>query len=119
MVREAVQAGLDIDQGAYLRELNDCAQPNPSGALHISLKGGWWLGEVVPMKRFSWDDKKWHWHWLKGGFNQARDVLRNANKPFVALHQSVLDRLKQCPDYRPRNLPHDEAILRSTFAIEN
>jgi uncharacterized protein (DUF2235 family) len=119
MTQEAVKAGLDIDQAGYLRELSDGASPDPTGPLHVSLHGMWWLGEFLPMKRFSWDDKKWHWHWLVGGFNQARDVLRNADKPFVALHRSVLERLQQCADYRPANIPHDEAMLRSKFAIED
>lgn len=119
MMREAGQCGLDIDQASYLRELGDGATPNPGGPLHVSLKGGWWAGEVIPMKRFSWGDKKWHWHWLKGGFNQPRRVLRNADKPFVALHHSVLERLKQCADYRPKNLPADEQSIRATFKIEN
>lgn len=119
MMREAGACGLEIDHAAYLRELQEGAAPDPCGPSHISLKSVWWLGEILPMKRFSWDDKKWHWHWIKGGFNQARRVLRNSDKPFVALHDSVLDRLKQCADYRPPNIPHDEETIRSTFKIES
>lgn len=119
MTREAIQCGLDIDQASYLRELHEDASPDANGPLHVSLKGGWWVGEILPMRRFSWDDKKWHWHWIKGGFNQSRRVLRSADKPFVALHHSVLDRLKQSANYRPPNIPHDEPLLRSTFQVEN
>jgi len=51
--------------------------------------------------------------------NICIDVLRGAAMPYVALHHSVIDRLKQISDYRPVNIPHDEATLRSTFQIEN
>jgi len=71
------------------------------------------------MKHYSWDDKKWHWRWLKGAFNQPRDVLRNAAKPFVSLHRSVLERLTQSTDYKLVNIPNYEKTLRSTFKIEN
>jgi uncharacterized protein (DUF2235 family) len=118
MMREAGQCGLDIDQVSYLRELSEGSGPDPAGRLHVSLKGGWWMGEVLPMKRYSWEKKKWRWHWLKGGFNQERRVQRNADKPFVLLHQSVLDRRNRCPDYRPKNLPADDQSIRAMFKIE-
>lgn len=119
MIREAKTCGLDVDDAALARELFGFGvPPDPPVTLHRSLKGFWWLGEVLPMKRFSFDDMKWHWYWLKGGFNQPRNILRSAKEPCVALHYSVLDRLKQYADYRPVNIPHDEATLRSTFQVE-
>lgn len=120
MMREAGLCGLDIDPVALSRELQGTgAPPDPCGPLHESLKGFWWFGEFLPIRRYSWDDNKWHWHWLKGGYNQPRDVLRGAAMSYIALHHSVIDRLKQVSDYRPVNIPHGEATLRSKFKIEN
>jgi uncharacterized protein (DUF2235 family) len=120
MMREAGQCGLDIDQAVLTREVQSIgAAPNPCGPLHESLKGFWWLGEFLPMRRYSWDDEQWHWHWLNGAYNQPRNVLRGAAMPYVALHHSVIDRLKLLSDYQPVNIPHDEATLRSKFTIEN
>jgi hypothetical protein len=119
MMREAKACGLDIDTQALQREIYEVgAAPDPGGSLHVSLKGVWWLGELLPIRRFSWDDKQWHWHWLKGAYNQPRDLIRSAKNPYVALHESVITRIKTLGDYRPPNLPHDEATLRATFRIE-
>jgi uncharacterized protein (DUF2235 family) len=119
MMREAGQYGLDIDPIALNQEVSGIgAPPDPSARLHMSLKGFWWLGELLPMKRYSWADKKWHWHWLKGAYNQPRDIGRVASAPFVSLHQSVIDRLKRVVDYRPVNIPNDENTIRQTFTVE-
>lgn len=120
MMREARSCDLDVDDAALQRELNEIGEsPNPNGKLHKSLHGGWWTGELLPMKHYNWDDHKWHWRWLAGAFNQSRDVLRNADKPFVSIHQSVFERLNGPTNYKPRNIPNDEATLRSTFKKEN
>lgn len=120
MMREAKICGLDVDAAALNRELSGTgAAPNPCGPLHKSLRGFWWLGELVPMRRYSFEDHKKHWHWLIGAFNQPRNLERTAKESYVFLHQSVLDRIKQCADYRPKNLPPDEASIRAMFRIEN
>jgi uncharacterized protein (DUF2235 family) len=120
MIREARAFGLDTDAAALQRELQQIGEgPNPNGKLHKSLHGGWWAGELLPMKHYNWDDHKWHWRWLAGAFNQSRDVLRNAGKPFVAIHQSVIERLNGSTHYKPINIPNDEATLRSRFQIES
>ena len=119
MMREAQSCGLEIDAETLQREIyRTGAPPDPAGPLHVSLKGVWWAGELLPIRRFSWVDKEWHWHWLKDAYNQPRDLLRAAQMPSVALHESVITRLKTLSDYRPANLPHDEGTLRSTFRIE-
>jgi uncharacterized protein (DUF2235 family) len=119
MMREAATCGLDIDPASLDTELRKVGEPpNPVGKLHKSLHGFWWLGELLPMKHYNWDDHKWHWFWLIGAFDQPRDVMRNAGKPFVALHESVIDRLRNVKDYRPKNIPNDESELRNSFSIE-
>ena len=119
MMCEAGRCGLDIDQASLSREVQTIgAPPDACGPLHDSLKGFWWAGEFLPIRRYSWDDKKWHWHWLKGAYNQPRDILRGASMPHVALHHSVIDRINRLERYRPVNIPHDEPTLRSTFKIE-
>jgi uncharacterized protein (DUF2235 family) len=120
MMREAQNCNLDVDPTALDREIHAIgAPPDPTGPLHKSLQGLWWAGELLPMKRYAWDDNKRHWHWLKGAYNQPRDLKRTARKPYVFLHHSVLDRLEQRQDYRPSNIPNDEPTLRSQFQIES
>lgn len=119
MMREAAAGELDIDPSAMARELTGTgAPPDPTGLLHKSLHGFWWLGELLPMRRYSFEDHKRHWHWLVGAFNQPRNLERTATESYVFLHQSVLDRIKQCPDYRPKNLPPDEPSIRAMFKLE-
>lgn len=119
MIREASAKGLDVDPTAYNRELLQLGEPpNTVGKLHRSLHGGWWAGELLPMKHFNWDDHRWHWRWLFGAFNQPRDILRNAGKSFVSIHRSVLERLALNSHYRPINLPPSEQALREQFQIE-
>jgi uncharacterized protein (DUF2235 family) len=119
MMREAASCGLEVDEAALEREINQGAPPDVSAPAHKSLHGGWWLGEVLPIRRFSWADKKKHWHWFNGAFNQPRDIIRVAKMPSVLLHQSVIDRIKAMADYRPENIPNDEASLRANFRIES
>jgi uncharacterized protein (DUF2235 family) len=118
MMREAQQCGLDLDPDACERELRRIgAPPDPCGMLHTSLKGAWWLVELLPDRRYSFEDHQRHWHFLK--VNEPRNVLQNATESFVYLHRSVIDRLQRCEGYRPANLPHEEAALRKVFKIEN
>jgi len=105
MMREAGQCGLDIDEAALDWELRKVGEsPNPNGKLHRSLHGGW-VGELLPMKHYNWDDHKCQWRWLIGAFNQPRDVMRDAGKPFVSIHHSVIERLVQSGDYK--HMPSD------------
>lgn len=120
MIREAKGCGLEVDDSGLERELLQIGEaPNPNGELHKSLHGGWWAGELLPMKHYNWDDQRWHWRWLVGAFNQSRDILRNAEKPFVSIHHSVIERLNGPTNYKPVNIPSDETTLRSKFQIEN
>ena len=119
MMREAVQCHLDVDDAALSRELNGIGEPpNAFGRLHVSLKGFWWLGELLPIERFSWSDHRPHWRWLLGAFNQPRDIERAATQGHVFLHVSVLDRMNTSVEYRPTNLPRDAAEIREKFKIQ-
>jgi uncharacterized protein (DUF2235 family) len=117
MVREAMACGLAVDNAALARELTQTgAPPDAAGQLHDSLRGGWRLVEFVPTRRYSFEEKRWLWHFFEFGIR--RSPLRNATDPSVFLHQSVVTRFQQCPEYRPANLPPDEASLRERFRIE-
>jgi uncharacterized protein (DUF2235 family) len=114
VAREARTCGLAIDDAALARELA-CPSPDPSAPLHESLRGGWWLVELIPTRRYSFEEKKWIWHFFD--FGRRRSPLRNAGDPSVFLHQSVLTRFQECPDYRHPNLPSAETELRERFKI--
>src|ERR1051325_6473830 len=91
IMREAAHYGVGLDPAALKRELHEIGEPpNPNATLHKSLHGGWWVGELLPMKHYHWDDHKWHWRWIVGAFNEPRDVMRNAGNSFVSIHGSVL-----------------------------
>jgi uncharacterized protein (DUF2235 family) len=116
MMREATACGMHIDRAGLQHELHGVgAPPNSCADQHESLKGGWRFVELIPVRRFDWATQTHKWRWPLG---TPRNVERNAAAPEVFLHQSVLDRIKGRPDYRPANLPHDEPTLRACFKIE-
>lgn len=116
MIREAKAKDMQVDAAALQRELhNDGAAPNPCADQHESLKSFWKPVELIPMRRYNWDTKQKEWRWT---FGQPRNAERDAAKPEVFLHQSVLDRLNGRNDYRPLNLPHAEPEVRETYKIE-
>jgi len=113
MMREARAKDMQIDPEALQRELHQIgAPPDPCADQHESLKSFWKAVELIPMRRYNWDTKQKEWRWT---FGQARNVKRDAAKPEVFLHQSVIDRLKGRNDYRPPNIPHSEEESRALF----
>lgn len=75
--------------------------PDPAAKLHRSLKGPWWILEVLP-KRAKWRE------WLR------RPALLGVYLPLAEprpiddgsfIHGSVFERMKAVSDYRPINLP--------------
>ncbi len=79
--------------------------PDPKGQLHKSLHGFWWLGEFWP-KLFSYPvpvpgqaAPKWK-RGITVNLGRAR-LIPNG----VHIHQSVFDRMRDVPNYRPKNLP--------------
>ena len=116
MMREAAACGLVVNAAALERELFQVgAKPDACAAQHNSLVGGWKAAELIPMRRYNSTTKKYGLTMPSFPDGKPRDVECNAGAPEVFLHQSVIERLKGRADYRPANLPHDEAELRALF----
>jgi uncharacterized protein (DUF2235 family) len=98
MVREAVAAGLIVDENKVAALLAECP-PNPCGETTESLKGAWGLMEYLPARRYDWAKKKTLWRY------QPKKPRRMIESPY--LHQSVLDRIAGVPGYSPPSLPGD------------
>ena len=107
IVREAVRAGLMIDEIAYAREQAGCPA-DPTGR---SLKGACWLVEGLPRRIYSYRDQRRHWRFDP---NKPRYVREGST-----LHASVLERLAKVNEYAPVNLgTRDAAELTKRFLIE-
>jgi uncharacterized protein (DUF2235 family) len=106
MLCEAQSAGLKLDPQKVIDVLGGklpYVKPNPAAELHKSLHGFWYLGEVWP---------KLH-HYLVPGQTPPKwksNIRLNLARPrFIAdgvhIHASVLERMRDVPEYRPKNLP--------------
>jgi uncharacterized protein (DUF2235 family) len=95
MVREAVDAGLRIDQARLETLLAECP-PDPLGPMHISLKGGWWAIEYLPARRYDWAKHQTTWRY------QPDKPRRMIESPY--LHRSVNERMEKIQSYRPASL---------------
>jgi uncharacterized protein (DUF2235 family) len=109
MLNEAMAAGMRVDSAKKdsllgVTNPND-AKPDPTGPLHKSLHGFWWLLELWP-KRF-WDaaTKTTKWRWPLG---RPRYLAQDA-----VLHSTVQARIDSTKEsknpYRPPNLPAKKA----------
>jgi uncharacterized protein (DUF2235 family) len=112
MARECVQAGLLLDQskceaiiyGANYRKGGGSTGPTPDAVQHESLRGWWWLPELLP--RLSRDASSGYkqtmvfpiFNWLELG--RRRKILRP-----IAIHRSVSLRLNAGIGYQPPQLP--------------
>jgi uncharacterized protein (DUF2235 family) len=119
MMVEAVAQGFRIDRGdtaaGYFRELALGQLPDPAGKLHRSLTGAWYVAEVLPIRHYSFQDKKYH---VRFNLGRPRDVGISRTIPGVSVHESVLQRMDGVPAYRPPNLPATSAGMRSLYPIE-
>ena len=103
--REAKAAGLIMDNGMLARLLGQepsprgtlHVTPDPAGMLHESLKGFWWVMEILPRRQWNPRGGKMCWAWAPA---RPRSM---PNNPFV--HRSVEGRMQLVPAYRPVNLP--------------
>lgn len=106
MVREAAEQGLLVDPS--MRNIvipatssADYAAPDPSGEEHESLRGWWWLAEIIPKP---YRDPARHF--------RKRLMLHLGRRRFIPpdpipdVHQSVIDRMNNpACKYHPKNLP--------------
>ena len=108
MLCEAQSAGLRLDPQKMIAVLGGqvpYVPPNPKGLLHKSLHGFWWLGEFWPKLFFhpvsvpGQAAPKWK-RGITVNLGRTR-LIPNG----VHIHQSVLDRIRDVPDYKPKNLP--------------
>jgi hypothetical protein len=105
---EAEAAGLVVNSQKAGRVLglsdSSFAHPDPKGILHRSLSGFWWVLEFWPKPhkdmRFIPPKAKW-------GIGLGR---RRFIRDGATVHQSVVLRMEQLPDYRPKNLPEKYEI---------
>ncbi len=102
MVCEATPLGLLVNRAAATKALGRMPPPPPiaPNALehkHESLKGPWWLLEVLPHRNWDFVAKKVRWRIPLG---TSRPIPE-----FSVLHQSVTQKVKDDPTYRPKNLP--------------
>jgi uncharacterized protein (DUF2235 family) len=117
IMREAQKCEMEIDPQIMQQQMTGAgAPPDPCAEQHESLEGLWWLVELIPMKRYNWERKETEWQW---SFGRRRNVCRDADKPEVFMHQSVIDRMKCRPGYRPPNIPQTEEEIRKIFKIES
>jgi uncharacterized protein (DUF2235 family) len=107
MLCEAQSAGLGLHPEKVVAVLGGkipYIPPDPKGKLHKSLHGFWWLGEVWPKLYYhnvaaQGQDPDWK-PGITVNLGRAR-LIPNG----VHIHQSVFDRKRDEPKYRPKNLP--------------
>lgn len=73
--------------------------PNPAAKINVSLKGAWWILEFLPHSYYDFVTKKVKWGIPLG----ARRVI----PPDSVFHETVVEKVKVDPDYKPPNLPPD------------
>lgn len=109
MVCEAEPAGLQVDQNRKADILGAMPPYVGPDALtknqHESLNGWWWIAELWP-KIFSYPvrvegraEPEWK-HGIRLNLGGSRKIPEG-----VHVHQSVDDRIRGVPGYRPKNLP--------------
>jgi hypothetical protein len=89
-----------------LRSKQHYVPPCAAAELHQSLTWAWWLLEWIP-KRTKYED--WPDRTKLDGFYIPCGEPRMIENVTVRqlIHQSVLDRMRLVPDYKPVNFPKD------------
>ena len=75
---------------------------NPAQKINVSLKGAWWILEFLPHSYYDYATKKKKWRIPLG----APRVIPEDS----VLHETVMEKLKVDPDYKPPNLPKASSI---------
>jgi hypothetical protein len=101
MIAEAKSAGLLMDSSrTAILEKEDPPSPTPwLEVLQESLKGLWWLLEIFPKWAYDFHTKS---EYIRFGLGRPRILLEGEK-----LHDSVLKRIRDKTDYRPRNLSEE------------
>jgi uncharacterized protein (DUF2235 family) len=114
MIEEARQAGLLFDDFKVQRILGQTdsrfTSPDAAADPHKSLHGFWWLLEFWPRRyavRSRGPDGQWRRRW-KLPMGESRYI-----RPGSAIHESVYERMRRLPAYRPRNLPENQIQVSS------
>jgi uncharacterized protein (DUF2235 family) len=106
MMEEAKENGLLIDiqkERILLGGTNKFSLPDPRALMHKSLKAWWWLGEVMPKIHNHQVVSNGEIKWKKSlRINLARP--RFIDKNSAVIHESVKERIKAIPEYRPPNI---------------
>jgi len=106
MLEEAKQNGLLVDEYKERNMLGDnphYIKPDPKGMLHKSLKRWWWIGEIMPKIHNSSTVVNGETVWKKSiRINLARP--RYIDATMAVLDNSVIERMKDIPEYRPPNI---------------
>ena len=111
MINQAKAAGLKTSTAMFnhlvlgkarKNSIRTYVSPDPAGPLHRSLKGFWWILELLPKrtKRREWPPRRS----LLGFYlplGEPRLVPEGAR-----IHRSVFERMAKVPGYRPVNLPN-------------
>jgi uncharacterized protein (DUF2235 family) len=111
MLDEAVSSGLHVDpmkRDAVLGRGGgtEYVRPDPTGLLHRSLRGWWWLAEFIWKRHYNWEKQKSEHRMNRG---RPRTIA-----PGSVIHPSVQARMAADPAYRPPNLtPSAPAVLTS------
>jgi len=118
MIEEALQKGLVIDQDERSRVVPPrptkkpedegyCAAPDASAPLHTSLKGPWWIAELIP-KRYKDPRRDFKPSW-RIPFGRRRFIKEGS-----MIHASVVERMdatrESTKPYRPPRLPERRAV---------
>jgi len=91
--------------------------PSPTGELHRSLTGPWWIFEPLPKsaKLKEWPGRPTFLGLFYIPWAEPRPIPNRpwqgvpSDEPFF-IHSSAVARIADCPDYRPVNLPAQFAI---------
>ena len=102
MLCEAVKLGLLVDSQKAQMVVGRFpppppVAPNPAQPIHVSLRRFWWLLEILPHGYYDAATKKKRWRIPMGA--------RRTIPPGSVFHESVGEKLRVDPTYKPQNLP--------------
>ncbi len=103
MIEQSTAAGLlfNAKETAHMLGMagDNMSAPDVRGKLHTSLKGWWWVLEILPRQHYDMtvDPPKKRW---KIPLGRPRRISADAKA-----HPSVDERMAALPEYRPKNIP--------------